>query len=439
MEINLKPYPIQDKVWKYLIDKETNMILFGGSVRSSKSYLLCMWVTTMCVKYPGIVALVGRNRLTALKNTTVRSFEEFFEHQGIKEGIDYHFNRANMVITFHCNNSRIHFLELYNNPGDVDFTRLMSLNATICAVDECSEISYNAIEKLMSRLSFKLTEYNLIPKILLVSNPNRGFLYDKFYVPYRDGILEDYKKVVMSLVTDNLSISQSYIDSLKVRSTGFIKRYVENDWDYGDDTDSIINWESLQACYYLDTLDGDDTMYLSCDIASVGKDLSVFILWRGMEIIEIFTYKKLDIPQNVNKIKDLINLYRIKIGNVVIDATGIGQGVSDYLKGSYIFKGASKLNKKSSQNLRTECILKLAQVINEQKIKLLNKTDNPELKQRIETELMIVRFDDTDKNQIDIINKKKINQLLSHSSDYLDALMMKMVYLIKTKNKVFIY
>jgi len=430
--LTFEPLPIQYKVWNYLFDDITTQILFGGAARVSKSYLLCAWATIYCLAYPYIHGAICRSRLTSLKKTTLQTLFEFFRHQGMKEDVDYIFNRGDMYITFN-NGSKLFFMELYNNPSDPDFDRIMSLSLTFAGVDEVSEISENAINKLQTRLSHMLIEYNLKPKLLLVSNPNKGWLYSQYYKPFKEHMLPEHRKVILGLPDDNKFVSQDYIDNLEKLDTVTVQRLRWGNWDYSDDDLAIFQYDDILQAFYNDAVGGEK--YISCDVANVGKDKTVIGVWNGLECFNIYTYSKYDTPKVIKEIKNKMSIFKVPIKNVVIDADGLGIGVADYLKGCVPFKGGSSaLNKENYQNLRSQCYFKLSERIKD--IKLIDNN-----KDKIIQELQAHRIKNPDNDgKTQVESKDIIKQRIGRSPDYADMLMMRMYYEIKkTRHKTYVY
>lgn len=432
LTINFEPLPIQYKTWNLLFDKTTTQVLFGGAARTSKSYLLAAWATIYCLAYPYIHGAICRSRLTSLKKTTLQTLLEFFRHQGLKEDEHYTFNRGDMIITFN-NGSKLFMLELYNNPSDPDFDRIMSLSLTFAGVDEVSEISENAINKLQTRLSHMLIEYDLIPKLLLVSNPNRGWLYSQYYKPHTELRLPEYRKVVLGLPDDNKFVSKDYIKNLELLDNLTVQRLRWGNWDYSDDDLAIFQYDDILQAFYNDSMDGEK--YITCDVANVGKDKTVIGVWKGLELFNIYTYKQIDTPQVVNNIKEKMRAFNVPIKNVAIDADGLGIGVADYLKGCVPFKGGSSaLNKENYINLRAQCYFKLGERIKVMKLVDMNKDE-------IIQELQAHRIKNPDSDGKTAVESKDIiKNRIGRSPDYSDMIMMRMYYEIKKKGvKTYVY
>ena len=81
-------------------------------------------------------------------------------------------------------------------------------------------------------------------------------------------------------------------------------------------------------------------------------------------------------------------------------------------------------------NLKSECAFKLAELINNRQIRVICTEVQRE---RIMEELAVLKQDhiDADTRKKGIINKEKMKEILGHSPDYLDMLIMAMLFRIK--------
>lgn len=425
-QITFEPFPIQFKALEYLWDDVTTTILFGGSARSSKSYLASAFATISCLQYPDISIGLCRSRISYLKKTTLLTLFEFFRHQDIKEDIHYEFDRQQNIITFY-NGSKILLLETYSNPSDPNFERLLSLTLHHTIIDEASETSKVAFQTLLTRLT---PHPNFKNKMLIVTNPTRGYIYDEFYLPNKEGNLDEDKACVLGLPQDNLAIGEEYFkQQSKILSGAVKRRLLYGDWEYGDSTYNVFDYDSLINSFY-NEVDTTGT-YLSCDISDGKKDNSILIVWKGLEIIRIIKLK-----ENTNvvehKIRELIKQYNIPIKNISIDSDGLGVGVSNKFKGCYQFKNNSKaLNKENFVNLKTQCIIKLSELIDLKKIKLLE-----EYKDDIIKEFQEIRYDNIERDRVQIESKEKMKKRLGYSPDIFDAILFRIIFTIKPKNKI---
>jgi hypothetical protein len=379
----------------------------------------------MCLAKPGVRYLIGRSRLTSLKSTTLKTLMDLFKEYKI----EYNYNQIQNSIKFK-NESEIVLMELYPYPSDSDFDRLGSLEITGAFIDELSEITRTAFDVLSSRIRYKLNEYNLIPKIFCASNPSFGWPKEYFYTRHKRNELPDYVKFIPALPQDNPYLPESYIESLKKLSIHLRKRLLEGSWDYVDDDYLLLDYDDICNLFYQVSKPGD--MYLSCDVANIGKDKTIIGIWNGLSLIKIFKYDKTTTPEVINLIKQKMVEYKVSIRNVVIDADGLGVGVSDFLRGCKAFKGGSSaLHKNNYRNLRSQCYFELKEKISE-----ISIVDDM-FKDNIIKELQSIRIGNVDSDQkTSIEGKDKIKERIGHSPDYADMIMMRMVFEIEVEYKV---
>jgi phage terminase large subunit len=182
--------PKQSLAWEYLMDDKHTEICFGGGASGGKSFLGAVWLTTMCLKYDGIRTLLGRTVLSTLKQTSLNTLFEVMGKMGLKNDAHFNYNAHSNIITF-FNKSEIILKDLEAKPSDPNFDSLAGLEITCAVLEEASQISFTAFNIVKSRIRFKLNEYNLIPKILLTTNPGQVWIKKEFYIPYIQGTLND--------------------------------------------------------------------------------------------------------------------------------------------------------------------------------------------------------------------------------------------------------
>ena len=223
----------QTKALDRLEDNITSEVIFGGGVAGGKSALGVYWIIKNCLKYPGSRWLMGRAVLKTLKDTTLNSFYDVCKLQGIKSGQHYVYNAQSNIITF-SNGSAIYLKDLFQYPSDINFDELGSLEISGAFIDECNQITEKAWNIVKSRIRYKLTEFKLIPKMLGTCNPAKGYVYNNFYKPTKDGTISESKAFIQSLITDNPYISEHYIHSLQSLDKVSKERLLFGNWEYDD-------------------------------------------------------------------------------------------------------------------------------------------------------------------------------------------------------------
>lgn len=220
------------------------LILGGGAAGGGKSYLASVWLVSSCIRFGEIRAIVARKTLKSLKESTWNTIRMVIKRWGLVEDVHYRINNIAGTLRF-WNDSVILMLDMADQPSDPNFERFGSMEATICAVDEVSEISQKAIEVLFSRLRWRTHETFMVSKMLLTTNPTTNWVRGRFVqddngdrVACREG--EFY---VPFSVFDNPDIGfrQTYEAALnKISDQATKERLLYGNWDFVEANDMAI-------------------------------------------------------------------------------------------------------------------------------------------------------------------------------------------------------
>ena len=424
MMIDIKPTKRQSEAWKYLTDDKTNVVLFGGSAGGGKSWLGCLWITTMCLNHKGIRCLIGRSVLTQLKLTTLNTLFDLLSTMGLKSGEHFTFNGQSNVLTFY-NKSEIIFKDLAYNPSDAMYDSLGSLEISAAFIDEASQITSLAYSIVKSRIRYKLNTYNLIPKVLMTCNPSANWVKKDFYLPYVQDRLDANKVFIPSLPMDNPHLPATYIEMLKELPPQQRKRLLEGDWNYLDDTDALFNFDDISNSIFKHEPKDGDKKYITLDVARFGDDRSVAMIWIGLTVISCYVYRKLSTTELSSEIQDLMRSHGIHPSNVIVDSDGVGGGVADQIRGVNFINNAKAFHNQNFTNLKSQCYVKLADLFKEGVISL--NLLEPAIIDDLTQELLAVKLKDVDKdNKVGVQSKDEMKRTLGKSPDLSDALMMRM-------------
>lgn len=376
--------------------------------------------------------MLGRSKLKTLKETTLKSLFEILKICNITKSY-YNYNQTNGTITLY-NGSEILLKDLFAYPSDPDFDELGSLEITGAFIDEASQITSKAKNILKSRIRYKLDEYKLIPKLLMTCNPTRNFLYSEFYKPHVDGTLQEGKRFVRALLSDNPFITHHYKDNLLGLDKTTKERLLFGNWMYVDDPTKLIEYDKILDLWTNDHVQ-HGTKYLSCDIARFGGDKTVIIVWDGFRIISIHTMAKNKITEAADKINDIRRHHEIPRSNIVIDDDGVGGGVVDMLPGSVPFIANKKaiVTGKNYANLKSQCYFILAEKINNAEIYI----ESDEYTEQIIEELEQVKKDkeETD-DKLRVVKKDHVKDMIGRSPDFSDAIMMRMYLTLSSRRGI---
>ena len=427
-QIDIDLFPRQVECFKYLEDKTTTEVLFGGGAGGSKTFTGCLWQIQRRLQYAGTRSVIGRSKLKNLKATTLNTFFEVAQDFcGLKPKEHFNYNAQDSTITF-FNDSIIYLKDLFLYPSDPDFTSLGGLEITDCFVDECAEVSQKAINILNSRIRYKLNKFDLIPKTLMTCNPTKTWLYSEFYKPSKENRMPDHRQFIQSLVTDNSAISEHYIKQLEKLDKVSRQRLLLGDWEYNEDDALLFNYDSIHDMF-TNTIDGG-LKFITCDVARFGADKTVIILWNGLTAEKITSMDTSSVVDTIDAIKTMAIQNSVQRSHIIVDEDGVGGGVKDGVSGCKGFVNGSKaLKSENFQNLKTQCYFKLGEMVNNGKVAIKDTRH----KQTIIEELEIIKRDKLDKDtqKLSIVPKDTMKSLLGRSPDYADALMMRMWYEVK--------
>lgn len=429
----------QNEALIYLQDKSTTELFFGGGAGGGKSYLGCAWLIANALSCKGTRWVMARAELKSLKQSTLLTFFGLCSHCGLVRDKDFTYNAMDGVIRFHKSKSEIYLRELKLNPSDPEFDKLGSTEYTGAFIDEGSQISFKGYNVLTSRLRYRLEQYNLVPKLLIASNPTKNFLHYEFYKPWKAGTLKPYRKLIQALVNDNENISPQYIEQLRRLPKFDQERLLRGNWDYEDDPTKLFEFDSLTDIF---SRPGKRTpeRYLISDIARFGKDKTTISIWEGLHVLEVQVYSGLGTDQTELKIEEKRAQYNIARSHTCVDEDGIGGGVVDHLKGIYGFVNNSRaievLGKPSNYaNLKSQCYFYLAEAVMRGEIGCYTQID-PKIRQIIIEDLEQVKRDHPDEDRpLAVIPKDEMKEKLGRSPDLGDTFAMRMVFEIKKPHK----
>lgn len=401
-------------------------VLYGGSAGSGKSWFGCRWQVMRRLRYPGTRGLIGRSKLDTLKKTTLRTFFEVCSQMKMSAGKHYDFNAQSNIISFY-NGSEIILKDLFAYPSDPNFDSLGSLEITDFFIDEVSQVTHKAVNIVQSRVRFKLNEFELKPKGLMTCNPSKGWLYNEYYKPWKDGTLPEHKVFVPALPGDNTHLPESYLETLSRLPEQDRKRLRDGDWDYDESIDRIFATDDILRCFRPDLLSGEK--YLTADIARFGKDRTVIGIWDGMTLTHIDTLRRASVTEVAGRIKELIGKHQVKLSNVIVDEDGVGGGVVDTIRCRGFLNGSRATHPDRFQNLKAECYYKLGEMIEQNRITFVGVDSYKEV---IVKELDTIRRRNPEADgKLAVTGKEEIQRTHGFSPDCSDMIMMRMLFELK--------
>lgn len=122
--------------------------------------------------------------------------------------------------------------------------------------------------------------------------------------------------------------------------------------------------------------------------------------------------------------------HRVSRSNVVVDSDGLGSFLESYLNGIREFHGGERALSNEYDNLKTQCAFKLAELINKRDFRIIC---TPEQEELIKEELQQLKQAnvDNDTRKKSIVSKEIMKAALNRSPDFLDMLIMLMLFEIR--------
>jgi len=430
---------------------EIDTYVLIGSVGTGKTAVVAHIGISLCYKYQETTWHAWRKNNSVSRKTLVRTYLRTLKQMNFVEGVDYKWRDRDMEIVFKHNNSIITFSEA-NRSIDKDLNKVKGIDATCNHIDEANELDGEMVEMIESRKG-RNNEYGQPSLNFITMNPNSGWAKKKYYKPYRDGTLPENVAVIEFTIEDSW---QSAIDIKRLmnRSKWWVQRFIKNNWDYADETGSILSsrWFDQNKIKDLSGIKGLKSAGVDVAIKR-GGDKAVYTLWHGLTLLDIIIMKDNDEETDTDSLAELvieINA-RNQVGykNTAVDAVGNGAGVigSGKKRGHDFFEyvsGASPMPNLTINEdkeevfstdynmLRSQVIHAFALMMEAGTVKLYSEC--PYLTE-FEEEAMEHGYTE-DKKTLQIESKEKIKERTGASPDIFDAVIMGFLLQIVKQYKV---
>lgn len=386
---------------------------------------------------------MGRAILKSLKESTLLTFFQICKQFNAKPKIDYIYNSIEGTIKF-WNGSSIYLKDLFHYPSDPEYDSLGSTEYTGAFIDEASQITSKAKNIVMSRIRYQLDKFKLVPKLLIASNPSKNFLYFEFYKPSKEKTIKPYRSFIPALVGDNPFISKHYIDNLKKLDKISKERLLYGNFEYDDDPTKLFDYDSIMDMFTNDAERGQK--YCTVDVAGRGRDKTIVIIWDN------FFIKKIIVKDNISseELDKILIQYNIPRSKCAIDEDGVGFGLVKDLSGVKGFvNNAQAIRKKKEtdrdkalrnyKNLKAQCWFELANYVNSGQIGVYREIP-VETRELLVEDLEQIKQKDPGKDApLTVLSKEAIKENLGRSTDVGDALMMRMFFVVNTKELAFAF
>ena len=427
------------KAW---LDDDIEEILYGGGKGGGKSWLGAELIFADAFMYPDTRYFIARKTLADLVKFTTGTIHKVFNDWGITENM-YKFDGKNNVWNLH-NGSKVFYLDAKWIPSDPIYARFGSMEMTRGWFEEAGEIEdERCITSLANSLGrWNNKKYGLVPKLLQTCNPAKNYLYEGYYLPYKEGTLPKHRAFIQALVGDNKALGQKYIDDMIRRMGNDIsatQRLVYGNWEYDDNELAIFDYEKIIGLFTNEYVPKTGNKYITADIAYEGSDLFVIGIWDGFVLEKIVAIEKISDVMVSKKIHDLRLDYGVPISNVIYDADGLktfvkNSVVNGNLNGAIAFNNNKRAyGNENYGNLKAQCYYKLAEMTKKGDIFVQDLKYKDKIVKELE---QICRMPTADDGKVRLEKKSDLKKRLQRSPDFADMMMIRMLTEVKTFKEI---
>lgn len=433
----------QNEVVELINSRQKDIILLIGVLGSSKTFLQSLIAHSINMQYPNSVGGFAKKNMTDINTGTIFDILEAANTMGI-DSIRQYGQPLNYLV-YKNNNSRLQFHEL-DHTKDRNFNKTKKLQLTYNMIDELDSITREAFWAAHGRVGRRnncvvcgatprdieqgkactTTSHMCPPAFSLAScNPNNAWVKEDFYDPWKRGELPD-NVAVIEFTQDDSFLGRSYYEKYKNSPPNYRKRYLENNWDYSDDEQSLFKYIYMDAAGR-DNRDRNNDRIASLDVALSGVDRAVATLWEGRMIVDIEILKDKDEKIKTEKLGEKFKQWCIDRGvgyeNTDVDGVGNGEGVCDWLDDNWgqvnRFKAGSSVDG-NYDNLRSMVSHKLALGFENGLVTYLNSC--PHISD-FKKEATSIAYEETASN-LKLERKEKAKSRIGSSPDVFDSVMM---------------
>mgnify|MGYP003587713960 CR=1 FL=1 len=280
---------------------------------------------------------------------------------------------------------------------------------------------------------------------------------DKIYTPELETIISKYSLIksfvfIRGSVSENKILLESdpdYVGSIAQGGEARVATELEGNWNSHEVKDELLTATDIKEKFFRNYPQQNGQRCITADIALQGEDKFVAVVWDNYHVIDIITLNCSSGKQVLDELTNIASKYRIPNNRIVYDANGLGAYIggnqsNSFLRGSIGFLNNGKAKNSSRYfNAKSECADLFCTRLRDGGYSidegLLERYHgDKKLSEHILDERRILREYEKGSfldNKFRLIPKKQMRQILGHSPDFMDALIMREA-LEQTKSKI---
>ena len=263
----------QSQVIALVNDPTIDVIVLIGSVETGKTYVAAHAMISIAYKFSNAFIPIVRLNKTTAKQTVFRTYQRVLADSNFVEGIDYTVERNIGEIRLTASKSALTLVEA-DHTKDRDHMKIKGLEPSALHIDEIDELIESAYDMLQSRVG-RDPDSPIPPKTIVTMNPNNKWAKTKFYDAWKKGTLPPNIRVVEFNRYDSWSDQERYDKLIATRPRPWVQRYIENNWDFQDDDNSLFKYRFFDAALIPVLKNANGKRFGGYDVAREGQDRSV--------------------------------------------------------------------------------------------------------------------------------------------------------------------
>jgi hypothetical protein len=246
-----------------------------------------------------------------------------------------------------------------------------------------------------------------------------------------------------------LESDTNYLANIATGGAAAIARNLSGNWNIKVEGQEMVTRSIMDKMFNEDRVSlRSGKRYMSIDVALLGIDNFVMVIWDGLHIEDVLVKKEITSSEAYNIVKGVMVEYGIREENVVYDYTGNGQALNDMRSAYPVKPQQPPVGKEDNyDNIKSQIMYNFGRMLIEEQITCSVKVANKlydygkgnkkermtfqEIMQNERRALMI--GESTGRTRM--LNKKEMKKILGCSPDFLEAVAYRVVFELDKKKK----
>ena len=255
-------------------------------------------------------------------------------------------------------------------------------------------------------------------------------------VTFIEAKLEDNKKLMKA--------DPKYLSNLVNQDEEQRARDLDGNWKYRNVGDDLIKLANLEDFFKNSFQFGDNQRRCACDVAFDGGDNLVMWLLIGDHIEDVYVCSATS-RTVLNNVKNKLEEWRVLEENFTYDLSGLGQTFKGFFTHAVPFNNRESVEERYKgqfDNIKSQCAYMFYHALNDGELSINpNLLDlkfsgdgysNMALRDILRKERKAIKKNiDISDNGFCIIKKRMMKQIVGHSPDFIEALLMVFIFKIK--------